>query len=186
MENLKKSARIFIVDDHEIVREGIRTLIMRSRPDWDICGEASDGQQAIQSVRTLKPDVVVLDITMPKMNGLEAASEIAKLGLGVRLLLFTMHESERLSGDVRQSGAQGFVLKSQAARDLIRAIDELLAGGTFFGSEDPAKSEAKPALGKPPSTDSHFQTKPYANPTGDDRGDPTRWDLIRGPCFSFA
>ena len=129
------SARILIVDDHEIVREGIRTLITRSRPDWEIVGEASSGAQAIEMCETLKPDVMVLDITMPGMSGLEAVSKMAATGLGCRVLMFTMHESERLSGEVRQAGAQGFVLKSQAARDLIRAIDRLLAGGTFFGSE---------------------------------------------------
>ena len=135
------SARILIVDDHEIVREGIRTLIARARPEWEICGEASDGEQAIEACKTLKPDVVVLDITMPKLSGLEAASRMAALGLGCGVLMFTMHESERLPSEVQQAGAQGFVLKSQAARDLIRAIDSLLAGGTFFGSEStPAKA----------------------------------------------
>jgi two-component system invasion response regulator UvrY len=129
----RMSARILIVDDHEIVREGIRTLISRSRPEWIICGEASDGEHAIEAVKTLKPDAVILDITMPGMSGLRAASQIAKLGLACRVLIFTMHESERLAAEVRKAGAQGHVLKSQAARDLIRAIEELLSGGTFFG-----------------------------------------------------
>jgi DNA-binding NarL/FixJ family response regulator len=129
------AARILIADDHEIVREGIRTLIDRSRPEWEICGEAPNGEEAIEAVRTLKPDVVVLDITMPRMSGLEAAPRIAKLGLGCRVLMFTMHDSERLTIEARQAQAQGLVLKSQAARDLIRAIERLLAGGTFFASE---------------------------------------------------
>ncbi|HLB87964.1 MAG TPA: response regulator transcription factor [Terriglobales bacterium] len=128
------AARILIVDDHEIVREGIRTLIDRSRPQWEICGEASNGEEAIEAVRALKPDVAVLDITMPGINGLDAASQIANLGVGCRVLIFTMHESERLAAEVRQAGAQGYALKSQATRDLIRAIDQLLSGGTFFGS----------------------------------------------------
>jgi DNA-binding NarL/FixJ family response regulator len=126
------AARILLVDDHEIVREGIRTLIARSRPEWEICGEARDGEEALEAVRTLKPDVVILDVTMPKLSGLEAAPRIAKLGLGCRVLIFTMHDSERLTSEVRQAEAQGLVLKSQAARDLIRAVDRLLAGGTFF------------------------------------------------------
>lgn len=134
------SARILIVDDHEIVREGIRTLIVRSRRDWEICGEASDGEQAVGAIMALKPDVVILDITMPKLSGLEAASQIAGLGLNCRVLMFTMHESERLGSEVRQANAQGFVLKSQAARDLIRAVDCLLGGGTFFGSECETKA----------------------------------------------
>ncbi|MGA9798998.1 MAG: response regulator transcription factor [Terriglobales bacterium] len=128
-------ARILLVDDHEIVREGIRTLISRSRPDWEICGEARDGEEALEAVRVLKPDVVILDITMPKMSGLEAAPRIAKLGLGCRVLMFTMHDSERLSNEVRQAEAQGLVLKTQAARDLIRAVDRLLNGGTFFSTQ---------------------------------------------------
>jgi DNA-binding NarL/FixJ family response regulator len=134
-------AKIVIVDDHEIVREGIKTLITRSRPEWNIVGEASSGAEAIEICKTLKPDVLVLDITMPGMSGLEAALKIAELELSCRVLMFTMHESERLVAEVRQAGAQGLVLKSQAARDLIRAIECLLAGGTFFGREpDPEKN----------------------------------------------
>jgi DNA-binding NarL/FixJ family response regulator len=129
------ATRILLVDDHEIVREGIRTLITRSRPEWEICGEARDGEEALEAVRALKPDVVILDITMPKMSGLEAAPRIAKLGLGCRVLMFTMHDSERLSTEVRQAEAQGLVLKSQAARDLVRAVDQLLDGGTFFSQQ---------------------------------------------------
>jgi DNA-binding NarL/FixJ family response regulator len=129
------ATRILLVDDHEIVREGIRTLITRSRPEWEICGEARDGEEALESVRALRPDVVILDITMPKMSGLEAAPRIAKLGLGCRVLMFTMHDSDRLSTEVRQAEAQGLVLKSQAARDLVRAVDRLLDGGTFFSQQ---------------------------------------------------
>jgi DNA-binding NarL/FixJ family response regulator len=127
-------ARILIADDHEIVREGIRMLISRSRPEWEICGEAANGSEAMQAIKVLKPDVVVLDITMPGMSGLEVSSQVTRLDLASRVLIFTMHESETLPGEVRRTGAQGYVLKSQAARDLIRAIDALLEGGTFFGS----------------------------------------------------
>ena len=131
-------ARILIADDHEIVREGIAQLIARSRPEWEICGQASNGEQAIEAVTTLKPDVVVLDISMPKVSGLEAAAKINKLHLGCRVLMFTMHESDRLANEVRATGAQGIVFKSQASRDLIRAIDHVLAGDTFFSSESPS------------------------------------------------
>jgi len=124
--------RVLIVDDHEIVREGISQLIARSRPEWLICGQASNGEQAIELVQTLTPDVVILDISMPKINGLQVAAKIAAMQLRCRVLMFTMHESERLARDVRAAGAQGVVLKSQAARDLIRAMDHLLAGETFF------------------------------------------------------
>lgn len=132
---VRMAPRILIADDHEVVREGIRTLIDRSRPEWKICGEVTNGEEAIEAAKTLKPDVIVLDITMPRMSGLEAAPRIAKLGLGCRILMFTMHDSDRLAIEARRAQAQGLVLKSQAARDLIRAIDRLLAGSTFFGSD---------------------------------------------------
>ena len=126
--------RILIVDDHEIVREGIRTLIGRSRPNWVICGEARNGNEAIAAVGTTNPDVVILDITMPGLSGLEAASRLAKLDRKPKVLMFTMHDSPRLAGDVREAGAHGLVLKSQASRDLVIAIERLLAGGSFFPS----------------------------------------------------
>jgi DNA-binding NarL/FixJ family response regulator len=140
------SAKILIVDDHEVVREGTRTLITRARPQWDLCGEATNARDAIELCRTLKPDVTVLDITMPGMSGLEVASAI--FALGSRVLMFTMHESEQLAAEVAQAGAQGFVLKSQAGKDLIRAIERLLGGGTFFGSESNPQENIP---GRPPS-----------------------------------
>ncbi len=124
--------KILLVDDHEIVREGIRRLLTKSRPDWEICGEATNGKQAIDAVSRLTPDVVVLDITMPGMSGLEAAPHILNLGLGSRILIFTMHDSDRLNAEIRSAGAHGYVQKSQAARDLVEAIECLLKGGTFF------------------------------------------------------
>ena len=124
--------KILIVDDHEIVREGIRRLLTK-RSDWDICGEATNGKQAIDTVKNLKPDVVVLDISMPGMSGLEAAPHILKLRVGCRILIFTMHDSAQLVSEIRDVGAQGYVQKSQAARDLVEAIECLLKGGTFFG-----------------------------------------------------
>jgi DNA-binding NarL/FixJ family response regulator len=144
------STRILIVDDHEIVREGIRTLLTRARPQWEICGEATNGQLAIEAVKNLKPDVVILDVTMPVMSGLEAAPRIAALGLGTRVLIFTMHQSDTFISEVRNIGAQGYVVKSQASRDLILAIDSLSAGGTFFRSGDLPK-------GTPPVTGGGFQ-----------------------------
>jgi len=127
--------RILIADDHEIVLEGIRTLLARARREWEICGEARNGEEAVELVRRLRPDVIVLDITMPRVSGLQAATQIAKLNLGGRILIFTMHDAARLASEVKSAGAHGYVLKSQAARDLVRAIEALLGGDTFFGSE---------------------------------------------------
>jgi DNA-binding NarL/FixJ family response regulator len=125
--------RILIVDDHEIVREGLRNLLSQSRPGWVVCGQARNGEEAVSAVRDLAPDAVLLDITMPIMSGLEAARRITKSGAACRILMFTMHESDSLDREVRDAGAQGFVLKSQAARNLVVAIETILDGGTFFG-----------------------------------------------------
>jgi DNA-binding NarL/FixJ family response regulator len=129
------AVRILLADDHEVVRQGLRT-ILKARPEWEIVGEAENGQQAIESVRDLKPDVVILDITMPVMSGLEATHAICNLRVGTHVLIFTMHDSKSLVKAVRKAGADGYVLKSRAARDLIRAVEAMLGGGTFFGPEN--------------------------------------------------
>jgi DNA-binding NarL/FixJ family response regulator len=136
--------KILIVDDHEIVREGIRTLLSRSAPHWQLCGEASNANEALQMVKDLNPDVVIMDITMPGTSGLVAARRISELKPSPRVLMFTMHDFERLGTEVREAGAHGYVLKSQASRDLILAIQSLLAGGTFYGAPpEPAPGDAK-------------------------------------------
>lgn len=125
---------IVIVDDHEVLREGVKALLAKSRPDLKVCGEAMDGVEAVEIAQTRQPDLLILDITMPRMSGLEAAARIRDLGLKVPVLIFTTHDSERLETEVRKAGAQGYVLKSQAGRDLVLAIDTILAGGSFFGA----------------------------------------------------
>lgn len=136
---LEVTARVVIADDHEIVREGIRRLLTRLRPNWEICGEAESGEETLELVKALKPNIVVLDITMPGMSGLEAARQIAKLHFGCRILIFTMHDSDWLKSEIRQTGAHGYVQKSQAARDLVAAIECLLDGGVFFGDQTRSK-----------------------------------------------
>jgi DNA-binding NarL/FixJ family response regulator len=137
--------RILIADDHEIVLEGIRNLVGRSGRPWIICGEARNGEDAVAMVKSMQPDVAILDITMPNMNGLEAAKEISSMRTECRILIFTMHESNRLGIEAREAGARGLIVKAQAARDLIRAVDALLAGGTFFNfpSEENKTHEAE-------------------------------------------
>jgi DNA-binding NarL/FixJ family response regulator len=134
---------ILIVDDHEVVREGVRTIINKARPQWEICGEASNGQEAIDTATRLRPDIILLDITMPLLSGLEAASRITGLGLASQILIFTMHESGELAYDARRVGAKGYVTKADAARHLVRAIEALLSGGTFFGGPDKQESGEK-------------------------------------------
>ncbi|MGH9407376.1 MAG: response regulator [Terriglobia bacterium] len=135
--------RILIVDDHEVVRKGIRLILSDARPHWEICGEAISGRDAIDAAAHLKPDIVLLDITMPGMSGLEAASQISGRGLAGPILIFTMHESGELSSEAKRVGARGYVQKSDAARHLVTAIETLLSGGTFFGQPEKVPNEGQ-------------------------------------------
>jgi DNA-binding NarL/FixJ family response regulator len=127
------AVKILIADDHEIVRQGIRR-VLEVKPEWEICGEASNGQEAVRMAQELSPDVIIMDVTMPVMSGFEAADEISRLPFGSRVLFFTMHDSGSMAGSVRKSGAHGYVVKSRAAQDLVQALERLLRGGTFFDS----------------------------------------------------
>jgi two-component system invasion response regulator UvrY len=138
VNGLDVMVRILIADDHEIVRQGIRRLLTEIRPEWEICGEVANGRQAVEAVTNLKPDVVVLDVTMPGMSGLEAASRISKSDPGCRILIFTVHDSERMGTEIRNVGGHGYVQKSRAAGDLIAAIERVIGGGTFFSDQPPS------------------------------------------------
>jgi DNA-binding NarL/FixJ family response regulator len=126
--------RILIVDDHDVVRQGV-LLILKSHPEWEIVGEAADGLEAISKVELLDPDLVILDISMPRKDGLEVLTELAQRKARARVLVLTMHDSRELSVALQRSGAQGYVVQTQAARDLVRAVQEIFAGRTFFPTE---------------------------------------------------
>jgi len=117
--------RILLVDDHEVVRKGVRS-IFEMRPDWDICGEATDGREAVEEAKRLKPDLVVMDIGMPGLNGLGATRHILRDLPSTQVLILTMHESEQIVWEVLDAGARGFVLKSDAGRELIGAVEAIL------------------------------------------------------------
>lgn len=127
------SIQILVVDDHEVVREGVKA-ILRNRQDWEICGEANSGSDAVVKCEKLQPDIVILDITMPGMNGLEAARKILLLAPRSRVVMFTMHDSSATEQAVRRTGAHGLVLKRHAARDLVKAVEIVSHGQTFFES----------------------------------------------------
>jgi len=130
----RKPVRVLIADDHELIRRGLRELLQRD-PSCQVCGEAQDGLQAVQMAKQLKPQIVALDISMPALNGLEATRQIRKAVPEVEVLILTVHHSEQLVHDVLAAGARGYLLKSDAARDLMAAVDSLRLHRPFFTSK---------------------------------------------------
>ena len=126
--------RILVADDHEVVRKGLVALLQQ-QPNWEVCGEAADGREAVEKTRELKPDVVILDIGMPSLNGLEATRQILKLNAQAKVLILTLHDSDQVVRDVLNAGARGFLLKSDAARDLVAAVEALRRDKTYFTSK---------------------------------------------------
>jgi DNA-binding NarL/FixJ family response regulator len=123
--------RILIADDHEVARRGIRALL-ETHSNWEVCAEASDGREAVELAATTNPDLILLDIGMPNLNGLEAARQILAATPDVPILILTMHDSDNVVREVLRAGARGFLLKSDAGRDLVAAVEALQVQRTFF------------------------------------------------------
>jgi DNA-binding NarL/FixJ family response regulator len=125
--------RILVADDHDVVRQGLRSLL-ESRTGWSVCGEASNGREAVEMSVALKPEIVIMDIAMPTMTGLEATRQILKANPKTQVIVLTMHESEELLREVLDAGARGYVLKTDKGRELISAVDAVCNHNTFFTS----------------------------------------------------
>jgi len=123
--------RILIADDHELARRGIRDLL-ETHPGWQVCGEAKDGRESVDLASSMKPDVVLLDIGMPNLNGLEATRQILAATPDVAILILTMHDSDNVVREGLRAGAKAFLLKSDAGRDLVAAVEALELQRTFF------------------------------------------------------
>ena len=124
-------ARILIADDHAMMRKGLRTVI-ESHPGWGVCGESTNGLEALEQTKALKPDLVVLDVSMPILNGLEVAHRISRSMPEVKILLFTMHNSPQFAKDVTKTGAHGYVCKSSGEEVLTHAMEAVLQGESFL------------------------------------------------------
>ena len=140
--------RILLVDDHEIVRRGLRALL-ETRADFAICGEAGDGRTAVELARTLRPDVVVMDVSLPQLNGLEATRQIRAAEHRPEVLVLSMHESEEVLQDALAAGARGYVFKSAVGRDLLAAVDAVRGGRTFFSERIAPLAQRLLARGAP-------------------------------------
>ena len=123
--------RILLADDHEIVRRGLKELL-EDQTGWTVCAEAANGREAVELARQSRPHVAVLDFSMPELNGLEAKRRIRQSAPEIEVLIFTMHESEDLIREVLSTGARGYVLKSDATRQLIPAVESVSRHMPYF------------------------------------------------------
>jgi DNA-binding NarL/FixJ family response regulator len=125
--------RILLADDHDLTRAGIRYLLEKQK-DWSVCGEAPNGRIAVELAEELRPDVAILDMSMPELNGAETTRQILRKSPRTKILIYTMHETERIITDVLDAGASGVVLKSDAGENMVLAIESIAKGRRFFTS----------------------------------------------------
>lgn len=150
--------RILLVDDHDVVRRGLREQLSQQK-GWEICGEASNGREAVKLALALAPDVAIIDLSMPDLNGLEATRQIRRELPRTEILIFTMHETEHLIREVLSAGARGYVLKSDAGRHLISAVEALSHRKPFFTAKvSEALLDAYLKSGAKPDEASVFRT----------------------------
>jgi two-component system, NarL family, nitrate/nitrite response regulator NarL len=127
----RNAVRVLIVDDHEAVRKGV-CAILSSRLEIEVCGEAANGKEAIEKAEELKPDLIIMDVTMPVLGGLEATREIRKSLPEARILMLSMHDSKELIAEVKKLGAMGYVGKAQAGNTLLKAVDTVMSNQLFY------------------------------------------------------
>jgi DNA-binding NarL/FixJ family response regulator len=126
-----KTLRILVADDHDLMRRGIKALL-QSRSGWEVCGEAHTGREAVAKAEELKPDIVILDISMPDLNGVDAAKRIRKGSPDTEVLILSVHYSDQLIRDILEAGVRGYIVKSDSDRDLIIAVETLANHKPFF------------------------------------------------------
>ncbi|HKD50012.1 MAG TPA: response regulator transcription factor [Candidatus Acidoferrum sp.] len=139
--------RILVADDHQVVRTGLRTLL-ESKAGWQVCAEAANGREAVEKAGELHPDVAVLDIGMPLLNGVEATRQIRKVSPGTEILILSMHDSEHMIQGVLDAGAHGYILKDDADRNLLAAVESLRTHKPYLSSR-----ASVAAAGAQPSSD---------------------------------
>jgi DNA-binding NarL/FixJ family response regulator len=125
--------RLLIVDDHEVVRRGVRSLLLE-QSEFEVCGEAVDGQDALEKTRELDPDLIVMDVSMPRLNGLEATRQVRSMLPKCEVLILSQHEHPEMARQALKAGARGYVVKSSVSRDLIAALTKISRPGILFRS----------------------------------------------------
>jgi DNA-binding NarL/FixJ family response regulator len=125
--------RILLADDHDLTRAGVRYLLEKQK-DWSVCAEASNGRVAVQLAEEHRPDLAILDMSMPELNGIDATRQILKKLPRTKVLIYTMHETEKIIIDALDAGASGIVLKSDAGENIVSAVESIMKGRRFFTS----------------------------------------------------
>jgi DNA-binding NarL/FixJ family response regulator len=138
--------RVLIVDDHAFIRRGVQT-ILHPFPEWEFCGEADNGRDAIRMADELKPEVIIMDVSMPGLNGIEATRAIRKTQPGVKIVLLTLHESADLVRNAFRAGARGYLLKTDAEQELVRALTAVIGEGAYISPKIDSKI-AKSVIGE--------------------------------------
>jgi len=138
--------RVLVVDDHTVIRRGIQN-ILRAWPEWEISGEASSGEEAIELTKALQPDIVLMDISMPGMGGLEATKLIRKICPQAKILLLTLHDSPEWAETALRAGARGYVLKSDSEGELLKAL-KVVAGNGVYASPSLDANRVKKIIGE--------------------------------------
>jgi DNA-binding NarL/FixJ family response regulator len=164
-----KTLRILLADDHDIVREGLK-MLMQSQPHWVICDEAANGRDAVEKAKQHRPHVVVMDFSMPDLNGLEATRQIRKALPHTEVLILTMHDSEQLAREILAAGARAFVLKSHAKRQLVPAVSALAEHKAYFDTR--VSSLLLDSFLKP-------EPQPAETPPGGDRLTPREREIVQ-------
>jgi len=126
--------RILLADDHDVVRRGLKALLQECA-DWEVCGEALSGRQAVELAREMRPDIAIVDLMMPDLNGLETTRQIRKVSENTQVLIFTMHHNEALVHDVLDAGARGYLLKTDAERHIVAAVETLMKRQPYFSAQ---------------------------------------------------
>jgi DNA-binding NarL/FixJ family response regulator len=143
--------RILIADDHYVVRAGLRALL-ESRAGWEVCAEATNGREAVEKAAKLRPEIAVVDISMPLLNGIEVVRQVRKVAPETQILILTMHESDDLVQQVVEAGARGYILKDDADRVLLAAVDALRRNKTYFSNRVSDVVEGSDSRGDAPDT----------------------------------
>jgi DNA-binding NarL/FixJ family response regulator len=134
-----RQVRILVADDHELVRKGLISVLQRAHPEWEIVGEAESGQQAIRLAEELRPNVLIVDLTMPEPNGLKVTERLTESIRGIKVVVLTVHSAEPLRRQLRRAGAAAFLAKSEVPANLVGAVERIVAGEPFFASESASR-----------------------------------------------